>query len=188
AGQGGDGGGDVAGDGVAQRAAGDCEIYLNPDVAVGGDVDALDHAQIGDRPPDLGVIDPRQRRGHLLGAGRRGGCCRAHGFMVCRPGSSSRRWGEDRGGSVARGASRKTAPERAQRRAGEVSVSASTALSRPATSGPMTSSHSPEPGSTRLTAAVQVTGPPPGPPATMMVARPGPASPGSGCSPGPVTT
>ncbi|HEV8280134.1 MAG TPA: hypothetical protein VGQ26_31195 [Streptosporangiaceae bacterium] len=91
-------------------------------------------------------------------------------------------------GSSARGASRKTAPERAQRRAGEVSPSASTALSRPATSGPITSSHSPEPGSTRLTSAVQLTGPAPAPRGTMTVTRPEPASPGSGCSPGPVTT
>ena len=53
---------------------------------------------------------------------------------------------------------------------------------------PITSSHSPEPGSTRLTTAVQLTGPPPAPRGTMTVTRPEPASPGSGCSPGPVTT
>ncbi|HUL24244.1 MAG TPA: hypothetical protein VLW44_00535 [Streptosporangiaceae bacterium] len=62
-------------------------------------------------------------------------------------------------------------------------------MSRPATSGPITSSHSPEPGSTWLTAAVQVSKPPwIWLPATVTVTRTAPASPGSGCSPGPVTT
>ena len=92
------------------------------------------------------------------------------------------------------GASRKTAPDAAHRCAGEVSPSASTALRRPATSWPITSSHSPEPGSTRVTAAVQATWPPLAwlplawLPMTMTVTRPAAASPGSGCSPGPVTT
>ncbi len=51
AGQRADGAGHVAGDGVAQRAAGDRQPHVDPDRAVGGDLDVLDHPQFGDGPP-----------------------------------------------------------------------------------------------------------------------------------------
>src|SRR5215813_9100518 len=77
------------------------------------------------------------------------------------------------------GASRKTTAE----------AGSSSALSRAAANGPMTASHSGDPGSTRWTPAVQVTSAPPvsllG---TVTVTRAAPATPGNGCSPGPVTT
>jgi hypothetical protein len=49
-------GGDVAGQLVAQRATGDGQQQLDPDQAA-GDREALDHAELGDRPADLGVVD-----------------------------------------------------------------------------------------------------------------------------------
>src|SRR5690606_29804351 len=53
----GDGVDDVPTDGVLHRAAGHCEIDADPHRAVRGDVDALDHAEVGDGAPDLGVDD-----------------------------------------------------------------------------------------------------------------------------------
>lgn len=84
---------------------------------------------------------------------------------------------------------------RAQRSASEVSPGSSAALSRPAARRELTASHSAAPGVTVLTSAVQVISEPPesllgtvtvtcpGSPTCM-----GSPSPGSGCSPGPVTT
>src|SRR5262245_8601997 len=84
----------------------------------------------------------------------------------------------------ATGVRQNTVPDRAQRSAGEVSPGPSTALSRPAASAPMTASHSADPGSTRCTAAVQVTKAPPdcllGTVTRTRLAAP---SPGAGCSP-----
>ena len=69
------------GDRLAHRAAGDGEVDADVGDAVGHD-DALDHAQLGDRPVDLGVLDGGQRRVHGLldraGRGVRTGgqaCC-----------------------------------------------------------------------------------------------------------------
>ena len=54
------GGVDVAVDGVLHRTAGDGQQHGESyDAAV--DLDGLDHAEVGDRTLDLGVVDPRQR-------------------------------------------------------------------------------------------------------------------------------
>ncbi len=70
AGQLADGAGDVAGDGVAQRAARHRQPDVDPDGPVGRDLHVLDHAQLGDRAVDLGVVDAGQGLGHLLDGGR----------------------------------------------------------------------------------------------------------------------
>ena len=53
--------GDVLGDAIAQRAALRREVDAHVDRAVIGDGHRLHHAQIGDRPVDLGVGNGRQR-------------------------------------------------------------------------------------------------------------------------------
>src|SRR6266568_3220480 len=50
---------------------------------VGRHVDVLDHAELGDRPVDRGVLHAVERLGNLLGAGRVHGRG-VHGFMVRR--------------------------------------------------------------------------------------------------------
>ncbi len=49
--------GDPAGDGVLHRAAGHGQVDRDLDLAVVEDADVLDHAQLGDRTVDLGVLD-----------------------------------------------------------------------------------------------------------------------------------
>src|SRR6266480_7327507 len=68
---------------VTERAAGHGEVHLDPDLAIGTDVDALHHAELGDGTPDLRVVHPGQRGSHLLSAGRGndGGC--SHAAIVC---------------------------------------------------------------------------------------------------------
>ena len=55
-----DGGGHVATEGVLHRAARHGQQHLDPDLARRGLVDGRHHAQLGDRPPDLGVVHPGQ--------------------------------------------------------------------------------------------------------------------------------
>src|SRR5437868_6733017 len=49
--------------------------------AVGGDIDILDHAELGDGPPGLGVEDVVERRDNLLCAGR----SRSHRLDFIKP-------------------------------------------------------------------------------------------------------
>src|SRR5690606_16129556 len=51
------------------------EIDADPHHPVRGDVDALDHVEIGDRPADLRVVDRGQRRPDRFSGG-------SHGSMV----------------------------------------------------------------------------------------------------------
>jgi hypothetical protein len=62
--------GDLADDGVPQRAPRHGQPHLHAHRPVRRDVDALDHAKLGDGPVDLGVLHTFQGLGHLLGAGR----------------------------------------------------------------------------------------------------------------------
>ena len=54
---GGDRLGDSRGDGLAHGAAGDGEVDADGDQPGGIDVDGLQHADLGDRPMDLGILD-----------------------------------------------------------------------------------------------------------------------------------
>ena len=63
--------GDVAGQGVLHRAAGHGQQHGDADPAVVTDRDVVDHADLGDRSPDLGVVDGGERSVDALE--RRGG-------------------------------------------------------------------------------------------------------------------
>ena len=52
-----DGGVGALDEGALHRAAGDGEVDPHRDIAVVGDVDGLDHADLGDRAPDLWILD-----------------------------------------------------------------------------------------------------------------------------------
>ncbi len=57
--------GDSLGDFGAQRTARRCQIYLDMDIAIGTDRDALHHAQFGDRFADLRVVDLCEGSPHI---------------------------------------------------------------------------------------------------------------------------
>jgi hypothetical protein len=60
---------DVAVDGVLEGAAGHREQHLDRHPAVVGDVDGLDHVELGDGALDLGVVDRGERGVDLLEGG-----------------------------------------------------------------------------------------------------------------------
>ena len=64
-----DGRGHVTGDGLLERAAGHGQQDGEGDDTGVGDLDGVDHAEVGDRPLDLGVVDRRQRCLDLLEGG-----------------------------------------------------------------------------------------------------------------------
>ena len=74
--QGGDGGGDSAGDLVAQRTAGNGERDLDCDNPVVTEHGTADHPQVDDRTPQLGILHGAQRLDDLL----TGGCRHGHPF------------------------------------------------------------------------------------------------------------
>ena len=73
--------GDVPGDGVTQRAPRHGQPYLHQHDPIARDVDVLDHAELGDGPPDLGIEHAVKSLGNLLDAGR-GRTRGDHAFML----------------------------------------------------------------------------------------------------------
>ena len=60
----------LPGDRVTQRAAGHGQENAHQHHSARRDLDALHHAQIGDRPVDLGIVHGGQRLSDLLGGGQ----------------------------------------------------------------------------------------------------------------------
>ena len=73
------------------------QVDADGDEPVAADLDGLDHAELGDRAADLGVVDAGQRGQHLLAGGKRGAhalhatCRRDPGMKV--PGRATRSTG-----------------------------------------------------------------------------------------------
>jgi hypothetical protein len=82
---------DITSDLVAQRAAGHGQPDIDPHGPIGGDVNVLDHAELGDRTVDFGVADTGERLGDLIDRRRRGHGGRGrHDPNVIEPPGTSR--------------------------------------------------------------------------------------------------